>query len=122
MASDRYRQAGGTGASARTIRWNGKVMKVRPLLPPMEMSEFLNSVMDACIDREHGSIMPEFIDLAIRANTVLRYTDMDIPETLDGQTELLYGTDLYDSVREHICKAQLDALIHAAEICMRGSM
>ena len=120
MASDRYKQTGGTGTAAHTIRWNGKAVKVKPLLPPSEMSEFLNSVMDACVMRE--SVMPEFMDLAIRANTVLYYTDAELPETLDGQTELLYGTDLYDTVREHICKAQLDALIHAAEICMRGSM
>lgn len=120
MASDRYKQAGSTGTAVRTIRWSGKAVKVKPLLLPAEMSEFLGSVMDSCIDSAHGSMMPEFMDLAIRANTVLRYTDIDLPETLDEQTELLYGTDLYDTVREHICTAQLDALIHASEICMKG--
>ena len=120
MASDRYKQAGGTGAAAHTVRWNGRALKVKPLLAPREMSEFISSVMDACAHPEYsGVMMPEFMDLAIRANTVLRYTDAELPETLDGQTELLYGTDLYDTVREHICTAQLDALIHAAELCMR---
>ena len=94
-------------------------ISVRPLLTFRETSCFVNTVMAACFDDEHGIAVPEAMDFAIRANTVLRYTNLELPEDLEEQYTILYGTDIYDTIRQNIQTAQLDAIIKTIELCMQ---
>ena len=102
----------------KTVRWRNLTISVRPLLTFRETSHFVNTVMDACFDKEHGVAVPEAMDFAVRANTVLRYTNLELPKDLEEQYAILYGTDIYDTVRQHIQTAQLDSVIGAIELCM----
>lgn len=103
----------------RTVRWRNLPISVRPLLTFRETSCFVNTVMAACFDDEHGIAVPEAMDFAIRANTVLRYTNLELPEDLEEQYTVLYGTDIYDTIRQNIQTAQLDAIIKTIELCMQ---
>ena len=98
------------------ISWHGLRVVIRRLLPFGETSLFINSVMKSCFIEENGIFVAEAIDFAIRANTVLRHTNIELPEDLDAQYEILYNTDLFDCVLREINSTQHAAILEAIRI------
>lgn len=100
----------------RRIQWRGLDVIIRSMIDLPEIPSFFSSVMSACYDEEHDLFMPEMLDFAVRANTVLRYSNIILPDDAEEQYRILYGTDLFQTVKDNICFDQVESIIKAAEL------
>lgn len=108
--------------SHRVIMWHGIAMTLRPLLPLVEVTQFVNSVMNSCYDKEHDVFVPDMKDFAFRVNTVSRYACVELPQDIEEQYSVLYNTDIFDTILSHINKAQIESIREAINTCMRNSI
>ena len=108
--------------SHRTVMWHGIAVTLRPLLPLVEVTQFVNSVMDSCYDKEHDVFVPDMMDFAFRVNAVSRYACVELPESIEEQYSILYNTDIFDTIVSHAHAAQLQAIKDAINVCMRNSI
>lgn len=104
----------------KTVVWRGTAFAVRTVLTARDASRLFDGVMTACYDRGRDLFFPEMADFAFRAGVLVWYAGAELPENIEEQYRLVYGTDLYDKVRAEISGAQVDALRRAAELCMGG--
>ena len=108
--------------SHRIIMWHGIAVTLRPLLPLIEVTQFVNSVMNSCYDKEHDTFVPDMKDFAFRVNTVSRYACVELPQDIEEQYSVLYNTDIFDTILSHINKAQIESIREAINTCMRNSI
>lgn len=108
--------------SHRTVMWHGIAVTLRPLLPLVEVTQFVNSVMDSCYDKEHDVFVPDMIDFAFRVNAVSRYACVELPESIEEQYSILYNTDIFDTIVSYANAAQLQSIKDAINVCMRNSI
>lgn len=80
----------------------GTEVTVRKVLPFKEMLQFVEDVVSACIDGETGRYIPEAKDLCICNGLLTRYANCNLPENIEKQYDLMYGTDLVRRIREVI--------------------
>ena len=97
-------------ATKRIAMWHGIAVSVRTLLPIREVGLFVNSVMDGCYDVEHDAFIPEMMDFAFRVNVVTRYACVELPLDIEDQYEVLYNTDIFDTIVASINEAQLKSI------------
>lgn len=108
--------------SHRTVMWHGIAVTLRPLLPLVEVTQFVNSVMDSCYDKEHDVFVPDMMDFAFRVNAVSRYACVELPESIEEQYSILYNTDIFDTIVSYANAAQLQSIKDAINVCMRNSI
>lgn len=96
--------------SQRTILWHGIAVTIRYLLPIKEVTLLVNSVMDGCYDKAHDVFIPEMMDFAFRVNIVTRYACVDLPQDIEEQYEILYNTDIFDTIASAINTAQMQSI------------
>ena len=111
-----------TAPTHRTIVWRGIALTIRTLLPIVEVTQFVNSVMDSCYDKTHDVFVPDIKDFAFRVNTVSRYACVELPKDINEQYSILYNTDLFDTILAHINQAQIRAIEDAINICLHNSI
>lgn len=92
--------------------WHGKMITVRYFLTRDEETEVIHSILRCCSSPENEEVIPEFVDLAMRANIVAAYTSVNLPEGIEDQHKLLYCSDLYDVVLKNANQVQIK---HIAE-------
>ena len=107
--------------SHRTVMWHGIAVTLRTLLPLVEVTQFVNSVMDSCYDKEHDVFVPDMMDFAFRVNAVSRYACVELPESIEEQYSILYNTDIFDTIVSYANAAQLQSIKDAINVCMRNS-
>ena len=95
--------------------WHGVEVTVRRTIPFREVLEFVGSAAESCFTSDTGDYVPEAKDFAIYSNVLERYANFTMPEKLDAQYELIYGTDAFEAVREHIDQAQLNSICRAID-------
>lgn len=115
-------RAANTAPSHRTILWHGIAVTLRPLLPLIEVTQFVNSVMDSCYDKEHDVFVPDMKDFAFRVNTVSRYACVELPSDINEQYSILYNTDIFDTVLSNINQSQIQSIKDTIDTCMRNSV
>lgn len=108
--------------SHRTVMWHGIAVTLRPLLSLVEVTQFVNSVMDSCYDKEHDVFVPDMMDFAFRVNAVSRYACVELPESIEEQYSILYNTDIFDTIVSYANAAQLQSIKDAINVCMRNSI
>ena len=96
------------------VEWRGVEFIVRPMLSLAESTMFVNSVVDSCCHKETMTFVPEVFAFAIRVNTILRYTNINLPKDAETQYKIVFQTDLFDCVRENINIEQYDSIVDAA--------
>lgn len=106
----------------KTIVWRGLNIVVRNMIKIEETLDMVNSIMEACTSNKDGVIncYPELMDFAVRANVVLRYSNVHLPADTREQYKILYGTDLYDVIRENTNKPQIASIENAVTVCLEG--
>ncbi len=97
-------------ANKRMAMWHGIAVSVRTLLPIREVTLFINSVMDSCYDTEHDNFVPEMMDFAFRVNVVTRYACVDLPLDIEDKYEVLYNTDIFDTIAAAVNNSQLQSI------------
>lgn len=105
--------------AAVVIPWMDKRITVINTIPMRDVTDFIESVFDFGIDRNTNTAYPEFIDLGIRANVVMRYSNVELPADLEEQYKILYCTNLYDVICKRINQQQLAAIKDTVAVCLK---
>ena len=104
----------------KNVEWRGLNIVIRPAISFRETSQFINSVMSGCLNNDKDVFVPEAIDFAFRLNTVMRYTNIILPDAIEDQYRILYCTDIYSTVCENINEEQLSSIRYAVEIFVKS--
>lgn len=91
---------------------DGVTMTVKYALSLMEMLQLVEDVVSTCFPGE-GEFRPEMRDFAFRTGVLTSYANFNMPKDISKQYDLLYNTDAYDQVVEHINQAQYVDIIAA---------
>ena len=95
------------------IRWNGIMIRVRHMISLDEITEFVDGVVERCSD---GRFRAERADYELRLATIVFYTNIIVADDQVVMYELLYGTNLYDTVCECVNTAQYKAIKEAVNM------
>ena len=95
--------------------WEGIEIKAKKFLNVYEMKVMFDGIFERCFSSTDQTYQPEYRDFAERACTVAVYSDVTLPESVDDQYDLMYKTDLYYAVIEHIDPMQRGALLDAID-------
>lgn len=107
-----------TKPSHKTLMWHGHAVTVRYLIPLIEVTQFINSVMNSCYDKEHDLFMPDMMDFAFRVNVVSRYASVELPGDINKQYSVLYNTDIFDVIVSNVNSSQIKSIRDSIDICM----
>lgn len=97
----------------KTIVWHGQELVIKHSLSFHEMLKFVDSVVKSCFLQDTGDFTPEIKEFAIRSNLVDMYTNVSLPDPLEHQYQLLYQTDIIDTITENIDEEQYFGMIRA---------
>ena len=95
--------------------WNGIEIKVKKFLNIFEMKVLYDGILSRCFSTEDGSFQPEYRDFAERATTIVVHSDIQLPEAVSDQYDLVFKTDLYYCVADHIDMMQQSAVLDAVD-------
>lgn len=102
----------------RTIEWHDAVVRVKPTLSLSEMLAFVDDAAGSCFHDRMG-FMPEVMDFVIKSNILTRYANFSMPDDLEHRYQMIYGTDIVDTVCGAVNTAQLDEIIKAVNSKIR---
>lgn len=102
------------GSNTVTVQWNEADIVVKKVLSIRDMLTFVSNVSDSCFSDEYG-FMPEMLDFAIRSNALEIYANFNLPDNIERRYDLLYRTDAFDVVMEHVDHRQFDTLVDAID-------
>lgn len=91
------------------------VMEIKKRIALTEMVSFVSEVVNSCIDAENGEYIPEGYDLAIRSCVLKYYANFTMPESIEKQYRLVYGTDAFRQVMESIDRTQFEDIVRAID-------
>lgn len=77
--------------------------------------KFVRDVAGSCTDINEGSYMPEAFDFSVKVNTLVYYAGFNDPDDIQKAYSVIYGTNLYEVVRDVIDEGQYFALVSAAK-------
>lgn len=99
-----------------TVEWNGLSIEIKPTLSLDEMYGFVNSVVAVCVDKDAGTYSAEVKDFAIKMMVLENYANFTLPKNSERAYELVYRTDAYFAVRDHINPVQFDEMCKAIDV------
>lgn len=92
----------------KSVDWYEHRLKIRTLLNPQEVISFIECVLSICFGKEENDYpKPDLLDYAIKVNVIVRYGLVNISDDLNEQYELVYGTNLYDTIKKNISQSQI---------------
>ena len=95
-----------------TMDWYGVEVEVKSLIPFALASELVRRIADACFS-DDGEYMPEVSDFALRLGVIEAYTNIELPDNVEEQNRLLYGTDLWEDIISLIYDAQFNMIVQS---------
>lgn len=90
-------------------QWHGEEVKIKRTVGMMDMIAFTDNVAECCF-MEDGAYHPELREFLFRCNVLTRYANFSLPENVEHKFALVYGTDAYDFVAQHVDERQLNML------------
>lgn len=96
----------------RVVMWHGVQIYIRRFISFRESVEFVNYVLDI----SKNGLREEMVDFAFRANVIMTYTNIELPNDLDEQYRLLYAGDLYGFILKNINEEQIASIKYAVEL------
>lgn len=91
------------------MQWHDTDVTIKQTIGLMDMIAFVDNVTECCF-MEDGSYHPELREFLFRCNVLTRYANFSLPENVEHKFALVYGTDAYDFVAQHIDERQLNML------------
>lgn len=98
---------------SHTIDWNGLEVVIKPTLTFKDMMSFVDSVVKTCFTSDNGAYMPEAKDFAVKSNILEKYTNFTLPNNLEHRYEMIYYTDIIETVFKYTNKNQFNAMMDA---------
>ena len=103
-----------------TVDYYGNNLVIEKLIPFTTFDEIVSRVSDICFNSETGEYLPQNKDFAIRLCVINAYTNVNIPENVEHQYRILYGTDIVDTVLKYINRDQYIAMVDAINETIRA--
>lgn len=88
---------------------------IKRCLSLTEMLEFVQEVVSSCVDGETGEYTPEAYDFSIRVGVLTHYANFSMPTNLEKQYWLIYNTQAFNQVMEHIDDCQFNDIIRSID-------
>lgn len=104
-----------TYTHSSTVDWNGVEITIINTLPMKEMLTFVDNVVKSCFTQDTLTYIPEVKDFAIKSNLVEMYTNVSLPSNLATRYDLIYRTDLVETILKSINIAQYSEMFAAIE-------
>ena len=95
------------------VNYYGQELIVKHTVPFDIFSGIVQHVIDACFGGDTGEYIPANLDFAIRLCIMGAYTNVRMPQNIEKQYRMLYGTDLYNAVIREIDDDQWEAMFEA---------
>lgn len=95
-----------------TDEWEGLSLTIKRTLSLDEMLTFVEKVVESCYDNDNV-FAPERKDIAIRLSTVVLYSNITLPTTLEEQYDFIYRTNIYDFICDKINQNQYVTIMRA---------
>lgn len=94
--------------------WNGIEINIKRTLNIYEMKVLFEAILSRCFSTDNGSYQPEYRDFAERTAVLAIYTDINLPEDIGDQFDLVFKTDIYKFVTENVDSEQLWSIMDSA--------
>lgn len=85
-----------------TINGNTFTLNITPMLSFDDSNTFVRSVAAACYDMANSEYMPEALDFTLRLFTLIFYAGVSAPTSIDKAYDVLYKTNIYETVVANI--------------------
>lgn len=99
--------------SEETIDYYGEELVVKNTIPFEIFCIIVRQVSNICFNKDTGEYMPENLDYAVRLCVIDSYTNIDLPESTEEKYQLIYRTDLWETVMPYINREQFNSLVSA---------
>ena len=103
------------GPQKTTIEWNGLEIEIKKTIPLQMMLAFENNAADGCFEKDTGRFLPELKDFMIGLCTIIYYTNIGIPQSVDSKYKMVYETDIVDRIAEQVNETQYAELCEAVD-------
>lgn len=97
------------------VDWMGCSIHVKRFLEFQEMMGFVNGVTSGCFAKSDNSYMPEARDFFFRCHIVEYYTNIELPDDLEEENQLLYGTNIIETILRNVDMGQFQAIMDAID-------
>lgn len=104
-----------TAKPTSEIKWKGLNIVIKHTLPLKEMLEFVNDVTKICFAAETGEFLPEVKMFAVKCCVLERYANFNLPSNVERRYNLVYNTDVYEVVMQHINHEQFNEIMDAID-------
>ena len=94
---------------------DGVTISIRYSISLMEMLQFVDDVVESCVNGETGEYLPEIKDFAIDKGVLSVYANFSMPDDVAKQYELIYNTEALEQVRRNINIEQLNSIVRAID-------
>ena len=116
--AERVMEAAHFDERIRNVQWNGLIIRIKPCLSLSDATEMLSNIISSCTYGDKPLV--EMLDFAMRIHTMIWYTNISLPDKIDDQYKLMYETDLFDAVLQHINAAQYHTIRESAGYYLTG--
>ena len=95
----------------KTINYEGIDIVITPTLSLGQAMQFIDNIVNSCIDEETGEYTPITKELAIAINTIIMYSNCEVPSDNSDRYNLVYQTELYQTIVDNINSVQFYNLL-----------
>ena len=92
----------------KTILWHGKRISINPLLTFKEVFELVGEIISHCL--KDDLIVTELVDFVFKAKAIEKYGGVCLPDDMELQYQVIYGSDLVSAVLSEVNQNQLTTL------------
>lgn len=107
--------AEGLYSPTKDIIWNGLEITINKTLSLTDMMKFVDNVTKMCFSEDNGAYLPEIKDFAIKSCILEMYANFSLPDNASERYDLIYSTDVVDTVIDNINRRQFQEVIDAIE-------
>ena len=95
------------------VDWHGVEITIKNTLPFRDVLAFVDSVSKSCFASATNAYLPEVKVFAIKCCVLEMYANFSLPANVEHKYDLVYNTDAFDVVLEHINIKQLNEIVDA---------
>lgn len=93
------------------VDWYGTEISIRKTLPLTEAESFYKNAVDVCFTDDGYS--PQLLEFIIGALTISSYTNLEVPSDQDELYDLVFNTDIVNTIKGNIYLPQYLQIIDA---------
>lgn len=95
------------------VDWHGVEITVKNTLSFRDVLAFVDSVSKSCFSSATNAYLPEVKVFAIKCCVLEMYANFSLPANVEHKYDLVYNTDAFDVVLEHINVKQFNEIVDA---------